>query len=67
MLHKLRCGLVRLTRDTIGALYPVEVDETLVGGRTRGERRGVHHKAAVVDVVDTPEDRNQRPEWQTQN
>jgi len=52
MLHKLRCGLVRPTRDTIGALYPVEVDETLVGGRTRGEGRGIHHKATVVGAVE---------------
>ena len=26
-------------RDMIGGEYPVEVDETLVGGRTRGEGR----------------------------
>lgn len=39
MLHKLRAGLVRPGRDAIGDQYPVEVDETLVGGRTKGEGR----------------------------
>jgi hypothetical protein len=48
ILHKLRAGMVRPERDSIGAQYPVEVDETLVGGRTKGEGCGVHHKAIVV-------------------
>ena len=52
MLHKLRAGLVRPERDAIGDQYPVEVDETLVGGRTKGEGRGVHHKATVVGAVE---------------
>lgn len=52
MLHKLRAGLVRPERDAIGAQYPVEVDETLVGGRTKGEGRGTHHKATVVGAVE---------------
>ena len=52
MLHKLRAGMVRPERDAIGGQYPVEVDETLVGGRTRGEGRGVHHKAIVVGAVE---------------
>jgi transposase-like protein len=52
MLHKLRAGLVRPERDAIGDPYPVEVDEALVGGRTKGEGRGVHHKATVVGVVE---------------
>ena len=52
MLHKLRAGMVRPERDAIGGQYPVEVDETLVGGRTRGEGRGVHHKATVVGAVE---------------
>ena len=51
-LHKLRAGMVRPDRDTIGGQYPVEIDETLVGGRTRGEGRGVHHKATVVGAVE---------------
>ncbi len=52
MLHKLRAGMVRPKRDAIGSQYPVEVDETLVGGRTKGEGRGAHHKATVVGAVE---------------
>lgn len=52
ILHKLRTGMVRPERDAIGGDYPVEVDETLVGGRTRGEGHGVHHKAVVVGAVE---------------
>jgi hypothetical protein len=52
MLHKLRAGMVRSERDSIGAEHPVEVDECLLGGRTRGEGRGVHHKATVVGAVE---------------
>jgi len=33
LLHKLRAGMVRPDRDQIGGDWPVEVDETLVGGR----------------------------------
>ena len=51
-LHKLRAGMVRPDRDTLGEQYPVEIDETLVGGRTRGEGRGVHHKATVVGAIE---------------
>ena len=41
-LHKLRAARVRPERDAIGSQFPVEVDETRVGGRTKGEGRGVH-------------------------
>jgi hypothetical protein len=51
-LHKLRAVMVRPDRDTIGGQYPVEIDETLVGGRTRGEGRGVRHKATVVGAIE---------------
>ena len=46
ILHKLRSGMVRPNQDRIGGQPKnhVEVDETWVGGRTRGEGRGVHHK-----------------------
>ena len=44
ILHKLRAGMVRPERDAIGAEHPVEVDECLIGGETRGEGRGVHHR-----------------------
>jgi len=52
MLHRLRAGMVRPGRDRIGTKWVVEVDETLVGGRTQGEGRGVHHKAIVAGAVE---------------
>lgn len=53
MLHKLRAGMVRPERDRIGAEWPVEIDETYVGGKTRGEGHGVHHQSIVVGAVET--------------
>ncbi len=43
ILHKLRAGMVRPDQDRFGseACDHVEVDETWVGGRTRGKGRGV--------------------------
>jgi hypothetical protein len=52
ILHKLRAGMVRPERDTIGGEHPVEVDECLIGGETRGEGRGVHHKSIVVGAIE---------------
>lgn len=54
LLHKLRAGMVRPDRDRIGgrANEHVELDETWVGGRTRGEGRGVHHKTLVACAVE---------------
>jgi hypothetical protein len=52
ILHKLRAGMVRPERDAIGCEYPVEVDECMVGGETRGEGRGTHHKSIVVGAVE---------------
>ncbi len=52
ILHKLRAGMVRPERDQIGGEHPVEVDECLLGGATRGEGRGKHHKATVVGAVE---------------
>ena len=60
MLHKLRAGMVRPDRDPIGGQYPVEIDEMFIGGRTRGEGRGVHHKATVVGAVEVRESHKQR-------
>ena len=37
MLHKLRAAMVRPERDPIGQKFPVEVDETFVGGATQGK------------------------------
>ncbi|MGD0262468.1 MAG: IS1595 family transposase [Verrucomicrobiota bacterium] len=50
ILHKLRAAMVRPHRDRIGAPFPVEMDETWIGGPVRTERRsrcrtpGVRHK-----------------------
>jgi hypothetical protein len=52
ILHKLRAGMVRPERDAIGDEHPVEVDECYVGGETRGEGRGTHHKSTVVGAVE---------------
>jgi hypothetical protein len=52
ILHKLRAGMVRPERDTLGSEHPVEGDECFVGGRPRGEGRGAHHKATVVGAVE---------------
>ena len=55
ILHKLRVGMVRPDQDRIGGKTGehVEADETLVGGSTRGEGRGVHHKTLVAAVLPT--------------
>jgi len=52
MLHKLRAAMVRPGRDPIGGEWPVEVDETFVGGATQGEGRGQHHKTLVGGIVE---------------
>lgn len=54
ILHKLRAGMVRPDVDRIGGIRGqyVEVDETWVGGKTRGEGRGVHHMTLVVAAVE---------------
>src|SRR6202165_1980889 len=52
MLHKLRAGMVRPDRDTIGKPHPVEIDECFIGGRARGEGKGTHHQTTVVGAVE---------------
>jgi len=54
ILHKLRAGMVRPDQDRIGGKLDehVEADETYVGGRTRGEGRGVHLKLLVACAVE---------------
>ena len=44
--------MVRPERDRIGGEHPVEIDECLVGGRTRGEGGGVHHMTVVAGAVE---------------
>src|SRR5664279_2450163 len=52
ILHKLRAGMVRPERDPIGSEHPVEVDECLLGGESRGKGRGVHHKVTVIGAIE---------------
>jgi len=52
ILHKLRAGMVRPERDTIGGEHPVEIDECFVGGRSRGVGSGVHDMATVIGAVE---------------
>ena len=54
ILHKLRAGMVRPDQDQIGGKPDehVEADETWIGGRTRGEGRGVHHQSLVAAAVE---------------
>lgn len=52
ILHKLRAGMIRPDADKIGDTYTVELDETWIGGRTRGEGKGIHHKVCVVGAVE---------------
>ena len=52
ILHKLRAGMVRPDRDRIGGKHPIELDETWVGERTRGEGKGRHHKTLVIGAVE---------------
>jgi hypothetical protein len=68
MLHKLRSSMVRPDRDAIGDEWAVEVDEAYVGGATRGEGSGVHHKTMVLGAVEVrtkkpPEDPIERKQW----
>lgn len=52
LLHKLRAGMVRPERDTIGEEFPVEIDEAFVGGKTKGKGRGVTDSPLVVAAVE---------------
>jgi len=60
ILHKLRAGMVRPDRDRIGGdpKCHVEVDETWVGGATRGEGRGNHNQTLVIAAIEV----KKRPE-----
>ena len=61
ILHKLRAGMVRPDRDRIGGHLGrndhIEIDETWIGGATRGEGRGVHNQTLVIAAVEV----RQRP------
>ena len=61
ILHKLHAGMVRPRRDRIGGQPRdhVEIDESWVGDRTRGEGRGVHDQSLVIAAVEV---RQRKPE-----
>ena len=52
ILHKLRAGMVRPGRDSIGGQYTVEVDECFVGGRAEGHEQSQQNKAIVIGAVE---------------
>ena len=52
MLHKLRASMVRPERGSTGQKFPLEVDETFVGGATQGKGRGMTDKVLVVGAVE---------------
>jgi transposase-like protein len=60
ILHKLRAAMVRPDRDKIGGEWPVEVDEAWIGGKTRGEGKGVHHKTLVAGAVEVRSNEGKR-------
>ena len=69
VLHKLRAGMVRQDRDRIGGVPGrkdhVEIDETWIGGATRGEGRGVHNQTLVIAAVEVrqrPPKKGDKPE-----
>ena len=61
ILHKLRAGMVRPEADKIGGVIPVELDEAWIGGRTRSEGRGIHHKVCVVGAVEVCKRKQGKP------
>lgn len=53
ILHKLRSAMVRPDADPIGRVEDhVEVDEAWIGGKTRGQGRGVHDQTLVACAVE---------------
>lgn len=61
LLHKLRAGMVRMDADQIGGVNTVELDEVWIGGRTRGEGKGTHHKTLVVGAVEVCHRKGPKP------
>lgn len=44
--------MVRRERDGIGGVYPVEVDECIIGGPTRGGKHWINDKVRVIGAVE---------------
>lgn len=71
ILHKLRAGMVRQGRDRIGGNISsrdhIEIDETYIGGVTRGEGKGSHADdktlvVAAVEVRTRPPKKGDKPQ-----
>jgi hypothetical protein len=71
ILHKLRAGMVRQGRDRIGGNISsrdhIEIDETYIGGVTRGEGKGPHADdktlvVAAVEVRTRPPKKGDKPQ-----
>lgn len=63
ILHKLR-SCMATTSGRIGyakGVTHVEVDETWIGGRTRGKGRGVHDQALVIAAVEVRQRQEKKP------
>lgn len=62
ILHKLRAGMVRPDRDTIGADRDghVEIDETWIGGATRGQGSGNHDQTLVICAVEVKQRKEEK-------
>ena len=61
ILHKLRSGMVRADADQIGGTNTIELDEVWIGGKTRGEGKGMHHKTLVVGCVEVCKRKDPKP------
>lgn len=55
LFQKLRAGMVRPDKDRIGGEWTVEVDESFVGGRTKGKGRGNTDAPLVIAAVEVRE------------
>lgn len=61
ILHKLRSSMA-VTSGRIGLRTHVEIDETWIGGRTRGKGRGVHDQSLVIGCVEVKQRVVTKPE-----
>lgn len=52
LFHKLRAASAVDKREKLGLIYPVEIDETYIGGKTRGKGRGVTDATLVIAAVE---------------
>jgi hypothetical protein len=64
ILHKLRAGMVRPNRDTIGGEHPVEVDECFIGGKGAGKgKRPLTTIVGAIEVRDRKDGEERAAKW----